>query len=69
MLVITFQINGMTCSSCVHLIESTLMKRKGIISATVALATKRGKVKFDPSLLGITVLQYISLILIIPLRK
>ena len=49
---VELEINGMTCSSCVHLIESTMMKRAGIISATVALATKRGKVKFDPSILG-----------------
>lgn len=49
---IELEINGMTCSSCVHLIESTLQKVRGIESATVALATKRGKVKFDPSVLG-----------------
>ena len=46
------EINGMTCASCVHLIESTLLKNKGIVSATVALTTKRGKIKFDPSILG-----------------
>ena len=42
----------MTCSSCVHLIESTLKKNRGIEEVSVALATKRGKVKFDPSILG-----------------
>ena len=46
------EINGMTCASCVHLIESTLVKKNGIISATVALSTKKGKIKFDPSVLG-----------------
>ena len=49
---VELEINGMTCASCVHLIESTLIKNKGIISATVALSTKRGKIKFDPSILG-----------------
>ena len=42
----------MTCSSCVHLIESTLTKRDGVITASVALATKRAKVQFDPLKLG-----------------
>ena len=49
---IFFQINGMTCASCVHHIESNLKKNKGIQSASVALATKRARVEFDPSLLG-----------------
>ena len=37
----------MTCSSCVHQIESVLGKRQGIISVSVALATERAKIKFD----------------------
>ncbi len=49
---IFFQIKGMTCSSCVHLIESSLLKKNGITEAKVALATQRGKFKFDPQLLG-----------------
>ena len=42
----------MTCASCVHAIESGLMKHIGVIEAKVALATERGKVKFDPNKLG-----------------
>jgi len=45
-------IMGMTCSSCVHLIESSLAKLPGIESAVVALNTAKGKVKFDSSKLG-----------------
>ena len=45
-------IRGMTCSSCVHLIESSLLKMTGITSASVALSTEKGRVTFDPSVLG-----------------
>ena len=46
------QIRGMTCSSCVHSIESNVKKRPGIIDVSVALTTERGKVKFDPTVIG-----------------
>ena len=46
------QILGMTCSSCVHSIESNVKKRPGIIDVSVALTTERGKVKFDPTVIG-----------------
>lgn len=42
----------MTCSSCVHLIERTLLSNKGVEKAVVALATSRGHVEFDPTVLG-----------------
>ena len=42
----------MTCASCVYTIESNLEKDRGIHSVRVALATKRAKIEFDPSLLG-----------------
>ena len=37
----------MTCSSCVHLIESAMLRRDGIVAASVALATSRGKFTYD----------------------
>ncbi|XP_069748974.1 copper-transporting ATPase 1-like [Narcine bancroftii] len=45
-------IRGMTCTSCVHKIESTLMKTKGILYAAVALATNKAHIKFDPGCIG-----------------
>lgn len=47
-----FQITGMTCSSCVHLIESNLSKRPGILRASVALATSSGRFVFDTEMTG-----------------
>ncbi|XP_062236407.1 copper-transporting ATPase 2 [Platichthys flesus] len=45
-------IAGMTCASCVHNIESKLTTTKGILGASVALATKKAKIQFDPEVLG-----------------
>ena len=42
----------MTCASCVHTIESKLQKHNGVHAISVALATKRARVEFDPSILG-----------------
>ena len=49
---VEISIKGMTCSSCVHLIESSLLKMPGISAASVALSTEKGKVSFDPSTMG-----------------
>jgi copper ion binding protein len=49
---VQISIKGMTCSSCVHLIESGLAKFEGVRAVTVALTTERGKVKFDPNIIG-----------------
>ena len=46
------QITGMTCSSCVHKIESQIKKQKGILTAQVALATEKGKFTYDPERTG-----------------
>ncbi|XP_032362103.1 copper-transporting ATPase 2 [Etheostoma spectabile] len=45
-------ITGMTCASCVHNIESKLSSTKGILGASVALATKKAQIMFDPEVLG-----------------
>ncbi|KAF4081055.1 hypothetical protein AMELA_G00157060 [Ameiurus melas] len=45
-------VRGMTCASCVHKIESSLMKQKGIVYASVALATNKAHVKYDPEVTG-----------------
>lgn len=42
----------MTCASCVHKIESTLMKTKGVLYSSVALATNKAHVKYDPEIVG-----------------
>ncbi len=49
---IFMQITGMTCASCVHNIESKLTTTKGILGASVALATKKAQIQFDPEVLG-----------------
>lgn len=46
------QITGMTRASCVHNIESKLAATKGILRASVALATKKAQIQFDPEDLG-----------------
>ncbi|KAM4555012.1 copper-transporting ATPase 1 isoform 1-T1 [Odontesthes bonariensis] len=45
-------VRGMTCASCVHKIESNLMREKGIIYASVALATNKAHVKYDSEIIG-----------------
>uniref|UniRef100_A0A2K6SDB7 Copper-transporting ATPase 2 n=1 Tax=Saimiri boliviensis boliviensis TaxID=39432 RepID=A0A2K6SDB7_SAIBB len=45
-------ITGMTCASCVHNIESKLTRTNGITHASVALATSKALVKFDPEIIG-----------------
>uniref|UniRef100_A0A8C3L7H2 Copper-transporting ATPase 2 n=1 Tax=Chrysolophus pictus TaxID=9089 RepID=A0A8C3L7H2_CHRPC len=45
-------ITGMTCASCVHNIESRLMRTNGIFYASVALATCKAHIQFDPEITG-----------------
>ncbi|NWI31047.1 ATP7B ATPase, partial [Sula dactylatra] len=45
-------ITGMTCASCVHNIESKLMRTNGISYASVALATCKAHIQFDPEVTG-----------------
>ncbi|XP_066518942.1 copper-transporting ATPase 2 [Hoplias malabaricus] len=50
--VLDLSVTGMTCASCVHTIETKLSRTKGILEATVALATNKAHVKFDPDVVG-----------------
>ncbi|KAJ3584238.1 hypothetical protein NHX12_014734 [Muraenolepis orangiensis] len=45
-------VTGMTCASCVHNIESRLTRTRGILAASVALATNKAHVRFDPEVIG-----------------
>ncbi|XP_019958417.2 copper-transporting ATPase 1 [Paralichthys olivaceus] len=45
-------VRGMTCASCVHKIESSLMREKGVIYASVALATNKAHLKYDSEIIG-----------------
>lgn len=49
---ITLHILGMTCASCVDTIESNVKKLIGIKSASVALATHKGRFIYDPAVTG-----------------
>lgn len=42
----------MTCSSCVHSIESKLTETRGILHASVVLATSKARVRYDPEVIG-----------------
>lgn len=50
---VMISIKGMTCSSCVFSIEKNLLALEGVSEVSVALATERGRVKFDTSKTGV----------------
>lgn len=50
---VTLNVYGMTCASCVTTIEKGLSEAPGVISCSVALATERAKIIYDPSITGI----------------
>lgn len=45
----TYQIKGMHCASCAGIIEKSLKKTPGVISAEVNYATESAKLSFDPT--------------------
>nr|XP_039264519.1 copper-transporting ATPase 2-like [Styela clava] len=50
---VEINVSGMTCSSCVHKIESSLNSMDGVKYASVALGTATCVVKYDPNDVGI----------------
>ena len=50
--VLEVNITGMTCSSCVHQIETSLAKVPGVETALVSLNTARARIQYDTSLVG-----------------
>ncbi|XP_072304323.1 copper-transporting ATPase 2 [Eucyclogobius newberryi] len=45
-------VTGMTCASCVHTIESRLTSTKGVLRASVELASNRAQIHFNPDVIG-----------------
>ena len=45
---LTFGIKGMTCASCVRVLEKTLSRIEGVSSATVSLGQEQATVVYDP---------------------
>jgi len=49
---ITFAVGGMTCASCVMVVEKTLLRLRGVKSAVVNLALETATVEIDPTVIG-----------------
>ncbi|VAV85010.1 Lead, cadmium, zinc and mercury transporting ATPase; Copper-translocating P-type ATPase [hydrothermal vent metagenome] len=54
---VTFKLGGMTCASCVQTIEGALKKAKGVLTASVNLATEKATVEFDAALTNAAALE------------
>ncbi len=52
-----FAVTGMTCASCVKVIESSLAAQPGVKKAVVNLATERASVTFDPDAISVEAVQ------------
>ena len=46
---VTMDVGGMTCASCVNIVEKTLEKVDGVSDASVNLATESARVTYDPA--------------------
>ena len=46
---VILSIEGMTCQSCVNKIESTVSEKPGVISVSVSLEEKEGKILYKPT--------------------
>ncbi|HRA18915.1 MAG TPA: heavy metal-associated domain-containing protein, partial [Anaerolineae bacterium] len=46
----TFDVGGMTCASCVNIVEKSFRRVKGVEAAQVNLAAESARVTFDPDL-------------------
>ena len=51
--IVSLDVEGMTCASCVNRIERYLNKVEGVDDASVNLATERAKVSYDTSKVGV----------------
>ena len=49
---LTFAVTGMTCASCVMVVEKTLAKLAGVTSVVVNLALETATVEVDPTMIG-----------------
>lgn len=47
------RIQGMTCASCVHTIETNLTQLNGVREAQIALATGKAKIKYNANTIGL----------------
>ncbi len=54
MKIITLDIAGMRCSSCVVGIELMLVRKKGIKSAKVSLNERTAVVEYDPAIVAVS---------------
>ncbi len=50
---VTLGIIGMTCASCQAVIEKTLIRVAGVVSATVNLAAETAAIEYDPARVGV----------------
>ncbi len=55
--VISLDVEGMTCASCVNRIERFVNKVDGVATGSVNLATERASISFDPSLTNVGALK------------